>query len=87
MKVSKWGDRLAILLPDSLIESHNLKEGDEIHITITRPQQPKTSRTEQIEQALANIRAMRRPLPPGFRFDREEANERESARLKLDPTS
>lgn len=76
MKVSKWGDHLAILLPDSLVQSHNLKEGDAIDITITRPHQPKPPSPEQIEQALANIRAMRRPLPPGFRFDRDEANER-----------
>lgn len=76
MQVSKLGDNLAIVLPDSLVESHNLKEGDEISITITRTQQPEPPSAEVIERALANIRAMRRPLPPGFRFDRQEANER-----------
>lgn len=86
MKVSKWGDHLAILLSDSFVQSHQLKEGDEIHITITRPQQPETPRTEQIEQALAKIHALQRPLPPGFRFNREEANERDSAPPQPDPT-
>jgi antitoxin MazE len=76
MKVSKWGDHLAILLPDSLVQSHNLNEGDEIHITNTLPHQPKTPRTEQIQQALAKIKSLQRSLPPGFRFDRQEANER-----------
>jgi hypothetical protein len=27
-------------------------------------------------EALATLRELRRPLPPGFHFDREEANER-----------
>jgi hypothetical protein len=31
------------------------------------------------DKALAEIKALRRELPPGFKFDREEANDRGSS--------
>lgn len=76
MQVSKWGDTLAIRLSESEIESQNLKEGEEINVIITRPLKVDASRQEVIEAAVAKIRSLQRPAPPGFRFDRLEANER-----------
>lgn len=37
---------------------------------------PVEDRVGSRKVALAEIHALRRPLPPGFKFDREEANER-----------
>jgi hypothetical protein len=34
------------------------------------------ARDRTTQKALARIRRLRRPLPPGFRLDRQEANER-----------
>lgn len=59
MRVSKWGNSLAVRLPATVVETLGLKEGDE-------------SRAE----ALRVLQSLGRPLPPGFKFDREEANER-----------
>jgi len=74
MRVSKWGNSLAVRLPASVAEALALKEGDDIVIAGAR--RFEVARDDAREQALARLRALRRPLPKGFRFDRDEANER-----------
>jgi antitoxin MazE len=37
MKVEKWGDDLAIRLPDEVVELLDLKEGDEVDVRISGP--------------------------------------------------
>lgn len=76
MQVSKWGNSLAVRLPAAVVEALALKEGDQIEIHITGERRFEVSRDQSRELALARLRALRRPLPPGFRFDRDEANER-----------
>jgi antitoxin MazE len=76
MQVSKWGNSLAVRLPRAVIEALELKEGDEIEITVVGARQFEISRDRRREAALKRLRALRRPLPPGFKFDRQEANER-----------
>ena len=76
MRVSKWGNSLAVRLPAAVVEALRLKEGDEIEITITGKRQFKVARDRSRERALETIRRLARPLPPGFKFDREEANRR-----------
>jgi antitoxin MazE len=76
MQVSKWGNSLAIRLPRTVVEALKLKEGDEIEITIAGTRRFEVSRDRRREQALRRLHALKRPLPPGFRFDRDEANER-----------
>lgn len=76
MQVSKWGNSLAIRLPQAVVEALRLKEGDEIEITIAGSHHFEVSRDRKREEALKRLRALKRPLPSGFKFDREEANER-----------
>lgn len=76
MQVSKWGNSLAIRLPAAVVESLDLKEGDEIEISVVGKRHLKASRPRTKAQALEQLRRLARPLPPGFQFDREEANER-----------
>jgi antitoxin MazE len=76
MQVSKWGNSLAVRLPQAVVEALKLKEGDEIEITIAGTRRFEVSRDRRRVKALERLRALRRPLPPGFKFDREEANER-----------
>ena len=76
MQVSKWGNSLAVRLPAAVVEALRLKEGDEIEITITGKRQFKVARDRSRERALETIRRLARPFPPGFKFDREEANRR-----------
>jgi antitoxin MazE len=76
MQVAKWGNSLAIRLPAAVVEALKLKEGDQIEIRIAGMREFEVSRDRSKEEALARLRKLRRPLPPGFRFDRQEANER-----------
>ena len=76
MQVGKWGNSLAVRLPASVVEMLDLKEGDEIEIEIAGDRTLRVERDPTREAALARLRALRRPLPPGFRFSRDEAHER-----------
>lgn len=76
MQVGKWGNSLAVRLPAALVEALDLKEGDEIEIEIAGARSFRVERDYTRALALEKLRSLRRPLPPGFRFSREEANER-----------
>ncbi len=76
MQVSKWGNSLAIRLPASVVEALELKEGDQVEVNIVGDRAFEIDRDRNREQALKRIRAFQKPLPPGWRFDREEANAR-----------
>ena len=76
MNVSKWGNSLAVRLPAAVVEALELKEGDEIEIGISGPREFTVGRDNSREKAIDAIRRLSRPLPPGFKFDREEINER-----------
>jgi antitoxin MazE len=53
-----------------------LKEGDQIEIHAVGARRFEISRDRSREKAIERLRKLRRPLPPGFTFDREEANAR-----------
>ena len=76
MHVAKWGNSLAVRLPASVVAALELKEGDEIEMRVAGPRVFEVSRDRTREEALAKLRSLRRKLPPGFRFDRDEAHER-----------
>jgi len=76
MQVSKWGNSLAIRLPAAVVEALGLKEGDDIEVQIAGARAFEVGRDQSRQRALAKLRKLSRPLPAGFVFDREEANER-----------
>ena len=76
MRVAKWGNSLAVRIPASVVEALDLKEGDDIEIGVAGARELRVNVDSRREAALQRIKAMRRPLPPGWKFDREEANER-----------
>lgn len=76
MQVAKWGNSLAVRLPKAVVEALDLKEGDDIEIEIAGARRFEIARDKSRAEALARLRALKRPLPKGFKFDRNEANER-----------
>jgi antitoxin MazE len=76
MQVAKWGNSLAVRLPAAVVEALELKEGDQIEIRIADARTFEVRRDRSRQEALAKLRQLRRPLPPGFVFDRDEANAR-----------
>ncbi len=76
MQVAKWGNSLAIRLPAVVVVALDLKEGDEIEIRVAAHRAFEVEHDRSRERAIEKIRSLRRALPPGWRFDREEANAR-----------
>lgn len=77
MRVARWGNSLAIRLPASLVAELDLREGDEVDVSPASRHNLKIALDPRREEALARIRAMRVPLPPDYKFDREKVHERE----------
>ena len=67
---------MAVRLPAAVVEALNLKEGDQIEIRVAGKREFEVARDRKVEEALKTLRRLARPLPPGFKFDRDEANER-----------
>jgi antitoxin MazE len=76
MRVAKWGNSLAVRLPNAIVKALKLKTGDEIEIVASGARRFEVGRDRSREQALKRLRALKKPLPKGFRFDRDEANAR-----------
>ena len=79
MQVSKWGNSLAIRLPQAVVEALQLKEGDEIEISVAGPREFAVDRDRRRERALEVLRSSNWKFPAGWKFDREAANQREDA--------
>jgi antitoxin MazE len=76
MRVAKWGNSLAVRLPDAVVKALKLKTGDEIEIVASGARRFEVGRDRSRERALERLRTLKKPLPKGFRFDRDEANAR-----------
>ena len=76
MRVAKWGNSLAIRIPAEVVEVLELKEGDEVEVRVAGARSFDVDRDRRRERAMERIRAARWKLPPDWKFDRDEANER-----------
>ena len=76
MQVSKWGDGLAVRLPKALVERMGLIEGDEIAIVDVVERTLVVQKEDRRKAALERIASRNWTLPPDYKFDRDEANER-----------
>ena len=77
MQVSKWGNSLAIRLPQAVVEALKLKEGDEIEISVASAREFVIDRDRRRDRALEILRNSNWKFPAGWKFDREAANQRE----------
>jgi antitoxin MazE len=76
MKVSKWGNSLAIRLPADLVERLGVKEGDELEATPGMREEAVTfQRKKTLEEMWARVDAIRSKLnlPAGTTFTRADA--------------
>jgi antitoxin MazE len=63
-------------LPAAIVEALGLKEGDDIEIEIAGTRVFRVGRDNSRAEALQRLQALQKPLPPGFRFSRDEAHDR-----------
>jgi antitoxin MazE len=76
MLIAKWGNSLAVRLPKQLVDELGLKEGDAVEITPNGEKALTIARDDKRAKALAELRKLQWPLPPDYKFDRDEAHER-----------
>lgn len=76
MKVEKWGDGLVVPVPEDVAKALDLKPGDDVALTVERNSRSEFATAEKRAIAMQVILELARPLPPGWKFDREEANAR-----------
>lgn len=76
MLVSKWGNSLAVRLPKALVEALNLAPGDELNVVEASKDLIAVEKVDKRAEFLKQAERFRIPLPDGYKFDRDEANER-----------
>lgn len=77
MRVSRWGNSLAVRLPKALVEKLGLKEGDDVNVVAAEDRTIESeTREDQRRRALDQMAARNWTLPPDYGFDRDETNER-----------
>ncbi len=78
MQVAKWGNSLAIRIPASVATVLGLKEGDDVAVKAGDDKSLILTVSASRDEILSRLREFRGTLPPGWKFDREEANARGS---------
>ncbi len=76
MKVSKWGNSLAIRIPADVAKALKLAEGDAVELKAVAPGVLGIAANERSARALEALRSLRGTLPADYKFDRDEANAR-----------
>jgi len=76
MKVSKWGNSLAVRLPAEVVEALSIKEGDEVMLKAVDRRDFDISQRPTRQDVILELRKYRGTIPADFKFDREEANAR-----------
>ena len=76
MLVSKWGNSLAVRLPKELVEQLALHPGDEVAVVTATKEQIAIEKIDRRKAALERMAERNWKLPEGYKFDRDEANER-----------
>jgi len=75
MKLTKTSDGYIVKVPDEVVASLGLHDGDDVDFTKSRIITLAVTEEER-ERALEDMKRLARPLPPGYKFNREEANAR-----------
>jgi antitoxin MazE len=76
MQISKWGDGLAVRLPKALVDKLGLRAGDELNIVDVVERTLVVEKEDRRKAALEQLASLNWKLPPDYKFDRDEANER-----------
>jgi antitoxin MazE len=76
MKVAKWGNSLAVRLPQEVVERLCLKEGDEIELRAANDAVYEVARKPTPKELFDRIAHLRGTMPADYKFDREELHER-----------
>ena len=76
MKFAKWGNSIAIRIPAEVVARLGISPDDEARIKVTGEYSFEITRDRRRQEAIEAIRRLARPLPPGYKFNRDEIYDR-----------
>jgi antitoxin MazE len=76
MQVFKCDDSLAVRLPETLIKEMGIAAGDEVNLTSADSRTIAISKADQEADFVRKLRALQKPTPEGFVWNRDDANAR-----------
>ncbi len=76
MKLAKWGNSLAVRIPAEVVAKLGIAPNEEVRIKITGEHSFEITRDRRREDAIEAIRRLAVPLPPGYKFNREDLYDR-----------
>ena len=76
MKVSKWGNSLALRLPRAVVEALELKDGDSVDVHIVGKRSLEIEKKKSRKELIESLRELRGSIPADFKFNREELYDR-----------
>jgi len=76
MKLAKWGNSLAVRIPADVVAKLGIAPNEEVEIKVTGENSFEVTRDCRRQEAIEAIRKMAKPLPPGYKFNREELYDR-----------
>jgi len=77
-RVAKWGNSPAVRIPRAAMIEAGLKDGDAVVVTANSEGGLTIMPDRRRQEALEALGRLRWELPPGYKFDRAEANGRNS---------
>jgi len=76
MKLAKWGNSLALRIPADVVAELGLSPNDEAEVKVTGKNSFEVVRDLRRQEAIEAMRKLAVPLPPGYKFNREELHDR-----------
>ena len=76
MKLAKWGNSFAFRVPAELMKKMNLTPNEEFLFRQTGEDSFEIIRDRRRQEAIEAIDKLSRPLPPGYKFNRNEIYDR-----------
>jgi antitoxin MazE len=77
VKFAKWGNSIAVRIPADVVAKLGISPNDEAEIKVTGEHSFEITRDRRRQEAIEAIRRLAKPLPPGYKFNREEIHERD----------
>lgn len=76
MKFAKWGNSVAIRIPAEVVAKLGISPDEEAQIKVTGEYSFEITRDRRRQEAIEAIGKLARPLPSGYKFNRDEIYDR-----------
>jgi len=76
LKFAKWGNSIAVRIPAEVVAKLGISPDEEAQIKVTGEYSFEVTRDRRRQEAIEAIGKLARPLPPGYRFNRDEIYDR-----------